>query len=119
MRVLRWLHWEEVSGGRAHTCGLTTDNKAYYWGAPAGADLTGADLLTPTLVPGGVAFRRIEAGGGHTCGISLEDRAYFWGFNTNGEVGTGTTTYYYDQRSWSQGAVATAFSTRGTPTPAP
>src|SRR3954454_25179092 len=72
------------------------DNKAYCWDAHAGADLTGADLLKPTLVPGGVVFRRIDVGGSHTCGITLEDRAYCWGFNISGEVGAGTTTYYYD-----------------------
>lgn len=97
VRVLGGLRWEEVSGGQTHTCGLTTDNKAHCWGAHGGADGTGADLLKPALVPGGVVFRRIEAGGGHTCGISVEDRAYCWGFNVDGEVGTGTTTYYYAQ----------------------
>jgi alpha-tubulin suppressor-like RCC1 family protein len=113
VRVLGGLHWEEVSSGQSHTCGLTLDNKAYCWGAHAGADLTGADLLKPTLVPGGVVFRRIDAGGSHTCGITQEDRAYCWGFNINGEVGVGTTTFYYDQPVPVSGSRRDAFLTAG------
>jgi alpha-tubulin suppressor-like RCC1 family protein len=97
VRVLGGLHWEEVTSGATHTCGLTLDNRAYCWGAHAGADLTGTDQLQPTRVPGSVVLRRIEAGSGHTCGIGVDDRAYCWGFNTDGEVGTGSSTYYYDQ----------------------
>jgi hypothetical protein len=28
------LSFYQVSGGGSHTCGITTDNRAYCWGAP-------------------------------------------------------------------------------------
>jgi alpha-tubulin suppressor-like RCC1 family protein len=67
-----------------HTCGVTTDNKAYCWGkngwelgsVAAGDD---ANQTTPRLVSGGLAFRAVDAHARHTCGVTTGAEAYCWG----------------------------------------
>ena len=60
------LSFRMVSAGRGHTCGVTTDNRAYCWGT------------RPTLVPGGHQFLEVSAGEGLTCGVTTNYRAYCW-----------------------------------------
>jgi alpha-tubulin suppressor-like RCC1 family protein len=85
----------QISGGGGHSCGITSDNKAYCWGANGSGELgTGSrdenDHLRPLLVSGGLSFRQVKAGLGFTCGVTLADRAYCWGFNGQGQLGDGT-----------------------------
>src|SRR5512133_1539824 len=61
----------QLSTGDAHTCGVTTDNRAYCWGVNEYGRLgdgTTGDRLTPVAVVGGLPFRQISAGANHTCG---------------------------------------------------
>lgn len=84
----------QVSAGEFHTCGVTTDNLAYCWGANGGTlgDGTTVDRLRPAAVLGGLRFRHVSAGDGqHTCGVTTDYRAYCWGLNNAGELGDGTT----------------------------
>src|SRR4051812_31405788 len=90
------LSFHEVSVGRGHTCGLTSDGKAYRWGSNHWGELgdgTTIQRLTPVLVAGGLKFIHLAAGGGFTCGLrqlGRVTRAYCWGSNSVGQLGTGT-----------------------------
>jgi alpha-tubulin suppressor-like RCC1 family protein len=101
------LVFSQVSGGGAHTCGLTTDSLAYCWGYNASGQLgdgtdTGPEGCSgaigpfgcstrPVLVSGGHRFRQVSAGAYHSCGVTGDYRAYCWGSN-GGALGDGTTT---------------------------
>ncbi len=87
--------WSQLAGGFRFNCGVTQENLAYCWGINTLPDGTSPPRLTPTAIPGGLRFQVIEAGAGHVCAITTVDRLYCWGYNTDGEVGTGATTYYY------------------------
>lgn len=90
------LSFYQVSAGFYHTCGVTTDNRAYCWGYNGDGELgngTPDVRVRPTAVAGGLQFRAISAGDyHHTCGLTMDYRAYCWGGNWYGEVGDGTTT---------------------------
>jgi alpha-tubulin suppressor-like RCC1 family protein len=91
------LRFRQLSpDGSAHTCGVTTDDRAYCWGrnAAVGAlgDGTTTDRLTPVAVAGGLSFRQVSAGGFHTCGVTTTNLAYCWGYNADGQLGDSTTT---------------------------
>jgi Regulator of Chromosome Condensation (RCC1) repeat protein len=95
------LAFRQVSAGLRHTCGVTTDDRAYCWGSNVDevgggeggqlGDGTTTNRLRPVLVAGGLRFRQVSAGVSHTCGITTDDRAYCWGSNGAGQLGDGTT----------------------------
>ena len=85
----------QVSAGEEHTCGVTTDNRAYCWGYNGKGQLgdgTTTDRHTPVAVAGGLRFHAISTGQGTTCGVTTDYRAYCWGDNVLGQLGDGTTT---------------------------
>ena len=111
------LSFRQVSAGGEHTCGTTTDDRAYCWGdgrpAPvavssglrflevnAGVSTNcgitidqrlycwGHDLI-PAEVPGGRRFRQVSVGDHHICAVNPFDVAFCWGENTFGQLGTG------------------------------
>jgi alpha-tubulin suppressor-like RCC1 family protein len=102
------LAFSQLSGGGEHTCGLTTDFRAYCWGYNEDGQLgdgtnTGPESCTgavgpfgcstrPVPVAGTRQFRQVSAGGLHTCAVTADFRAYCWGSNSFGELGDGTTT---------------------------
>jgi alpha-tubulin suppressor-like RCC1 family protein len=88
------LSFRQVSAGGTHSCGVTTDNRAYCWGVGGGplGDGTTTQRLTPVAVTGGLRFLHVSAGGSHTCGLTTENRAYCWGDNVFGQLGDGTIT---------------------------
>jgi alpha-tubulin suppressor-like RCC1 family protein len=108
VRVAGGLAFRRVSAGRNwHTCGVTTGNVAYCWGANQVGQLgngsrTGPQICPhpsvddfacstrPTRVAGGLAFRQVSAGGNHTCGVTTAGRAFCWGA-PGGALGDGTT----------------------------
>jgi alpha-tubulin suppressor-like RCC1 family protein len=87
------LSWRQISAGGYHTCGVTTDNRAYCWGSPGhlGVGTTMAHLK-PAPVAGGHSFRQVSAGPQHTCGVTTDDRVYCWGDNFFGQLGNGSLT---------------------------
>ncbi len=89
------LSFRQVSAGLRHTCGVTTDDRAYCWGDNATGQLGNGGVLdrgSPVPVAGGLRFILVSAGGSYTCGLTTGERAYCWGENTAGQLGDGTTT---------------------------
>ena len=87
------LTFRQVSAGGDHSCGVTTDDRAYCWGPNVYGQLgdgTNTLRLTPVPVLGGLRFRGVSAGTDHTCGVTTDDVAYCWGYNGAGQLGDGT-----------------------------
>src|SRR5687768_15505286 len=67
------LSFRQVSAGVSHTCGVTTDDKAYCWGYNFSGQLgdgTTTQRTVPVAVRGGLRFLRVSAGSSHTCGLA-------------------------------------------------
>jgi alpha-tubulin suppressor-like RCC1 family protein len=98
------LPFRQVSAGYNHTCGVTTDDRAYCWGYSQWGQLgngttsgpeecnTHPCSSRPVAVLGGLRFRHVIAGTEFTCGLTTNNRAYCWGRNESGQLGDGTTT---------------------------
>lgn len=90
------LSFRQVSAGRWHTCGVTTDDRAYCWGLGNRGQLGdgttgyGRRQFVPIAVKGGHAFRQVSAGYDHTCAVTTTNQAFCWGWN-GGTLGDGTT----------------------------
>lgn len=89
--------WDTVSAGDQHSCGVTTDGRAYCWGAGANGRLGNngvADAPSPVQVPtmGFSDWTVIAAGGSHTCGVNEEGGAFCWGADLFGQLGNGATS---------------------------
>ncbi len=82
-----------ASNGGLSTCGVTTDDLGYCWGANNFGNLgdgTFQTRLIPAAVVGGLRFKEVREGVTHTCGLTTDGRAYCWGENNNGQLGNGT-----------------------------
>jgi alpha-tubulin suppressor-like RCC1 family protein len=89
------LAFYQVSAGSSHTCGVTSDNRAFCWGSGNVGQLgngTTTRRLRPVAVAGTLRFRQVSAGTDHTCGVTPAYRAYCWGSNRAGALGDGTQT---------------------------
>jgi alpha-tubulin suppressor-like RCC1 family protein len=89
------LTFRQLSAGQWHTCGVTTDNRAYCWGDNSTGQLgngTLEDRARPMPVAGGLRFILVSAGATYSCGVTSSNRAYCWGKNDRGQLGDGTTT---------------------------
>ncbi|HET9274776.1 MAG TPA: hypothetical protein VFN96_01765, partial [Gemmatimonadales bacterium] len=70
------LTFRTISAGGFHSCGVTTDDRAYCWGYNQFGQLgdgTNVNRMVPTRVAGGLAFRQVSAGSHHTCGVTTGD----------------------------------------------
>ncbi len=85
-----------VAAGTNFTCAVTTAGAAKCWGLGSSGQLgTGAssNSSTPAQVSGltsGIAS--VVAGNLHACARSTAGAVRCWGFNSNGQLGDGTTT---------------------------
>jgi alpha-tubulin suppressor-like RCC1 family protein len=87
---LRFLY---VEAGSRHSCGVTTDHRAWCWGDGRDGQLgNGRTYLSfwPRRVAGGLRFERVTAGTIESCGLTTGNRAYCWGDNSWGQLGDGT-----------------------------
>jgi RHS repeat-associated protein len=81
--------------GFHHACALTTGGAVKCWGHNATGELgdgTTTDSHTPVNVSGltsGVSL--IAAGDSHTCALVANSGIQCWGYNSNGQLGDGTT----------------------------
>lgn len=84
--------WTQVSAGVRHSCGITTDAKAYCWGYNTSGQLgigSQVNQSRPTLVAGGLSWSQVSAGTDYTCGITTGGVAYCWGTGATGQLGNG------------------------------
>jgi len=85
-----------ITAGDGHTCALTTGGAVKCWGYNEFAQLgdgTTTNRLTPVYVSGlGSGVTAIAAGGEHTCALTAGGALKCWGWNSDGQVGDGTTT---------------------------
>jgi alpha-tubulin suppressor-like RCC1 family protein len=88
--VLGGLPFSQISAGGDHTCGVTTDDRAYCWGRNDYGQLgdgTTVSKLTPVPVAGSRRFRVVSAGNFHSCGITPANVLFCWGTNRYGVMG--------------------------------
>jgi len=73
-----------VATGWSETCGLLGDSTLFCWG--------GTLPHTPTQIYGAPRrFAAISGGDSHFCGLTADGVAYCWGYNSDGQLGDGTT----------------------------
>lgn len=89
-----------ISGDGSTTCAVTTDKKAYCWGANAGSNgiLTTGGLKSEWAIPVQAAdqvlftdVKTISVSQHLACATKSDDTAWCWGENANGPVGNGST----------------------------
>jgi len=87
--------WRQLKAGDDHTCGVTTDDRAYCWGSGFWGNLGNGSMERrdqPTAVAGGLKFRQITVGWRHTCAVTPQNRVYCWGDGEGGQLGIGAVT---------------------------
>jgi alpha-tubulin suppressor-like RCC1 family protein len=91
------LTFRRLTAGYDHTCGVTTDSRAFCWGygknGQRGDGSVTERIRTPRAVLGGHLFTRVSAAVFHTCGVTPSNQAWCWGLNVDGELGAGTTIF--------------------------
>ncbi len=91
--VARALPFRRVSTGYYHTCGVTTDDRAFCWGLNTSGQVGDSSTAVRRLKPSQVArtrqFRLVDAGRDHTCAVTTGDRAFCWGNGHYGQIGNG------------------------------
>ncbi|MGH7568728.1 MAG: Ig-like domain-containing protein [Gemmatimonadales bacterium] len=88
------LAFARLSGGFAHSCGLTAGAAAHCWGENSNGQLgngSTASSAVPVAVGGGLFFDSLSAGAYHTCAVTSAGAAYCWGYNEAGQVGDNST----------------------------
>jgi alpha-tubulin suppressor-like RCC1 family protein len=84
-----------LSAGGIHTCALRAVGTVVCWGnssnGQAGDGTGGSDKLSPVTVSGLTDAVALSAGRIHTCALKASGSVVCWGFNSNGQLGDGTT----------------------------
>ena len=92
--------WSEISAGAGTTCGLTTSGAGYCWGwnsaGEVGNGTTTTQVNGPSAVLGGLTFSNVVSGSeaaadDTSCGLALDGIIYCWGWNSESQIGDGTT----------------------------
>jgi alpha-tubulin suppressor-like RCC1 family protein/uncharacterized protein YjbI with pentapeptide repeats len=78
-----------ITTGLHHTCAVTTTGTAYCWGRSYTTD---SNVPVAVTMPSGVSFATIDTREAHTCAVTTTGTAYCWGYNSDGQLGNGTTT---------------------------
>ena len=90
-------NWIQVSGGGAHSLGVTDDGIAYAWGNNNEGQLGdgtrfNANKSSPVTVLGGITnWRQVSGGTIHSLGLTDDGIAYAWGNGSFGRLGRGHT----------------------------
>lgn len=90
-----------ISSGASHSCALSSSGTVFCWGSNAYGQLGDTTVLqrnTPVAVVGvgGSGYLsdivNITAGSNQTCAVSSAGRAFCWGYNSDGNLGNGSTS---------------------------
>lgn len=85
----------DLALGSSHSCALLTDASVHCWGDnnydQLGEGGTATSHANPVAVPGLVGVVELAAGGAHNCARFADGTARCWGYNSDGELGDGTT----------------------------
>src|SRR5450756_1827138 len=86
-----------IAGGTHHSLALTSTGQVLAWGSNAYGQLgngTTTQSSTPVAVslPSGTTVTAIAAGSAHSLALTSTGQVLAWGYNTDGELGNGTTT---------------------------
>ena len=95
----------QVSAGAAHSLALGSDGNAYAWGFNGNGRLgdgTTTTRYTPVRVktpdrktypdlPKDFTYVQVSAGEQHSLALGSDGNAYAWGYNSNGQLGDGTS----------------------------
>ncbi len=88
-------NWAQVSAGRLHSLGVTSDGIAWAWGFNGQGRLgdgTTVSKTSPVSVIGGITnWSQVSAGDSHSLGVTSSGIAWAWGSNGQGQLGDGTT----------------------------
>ncbi|MBN9366115.1 MAG: IPTL-CTERM sorting domain-containing protein [Comamonadaceae bacterium] len=84
-----------ITAGASHSCARTTAGAVQCWGDNYYGQLgdgSTTQRTTPVAVSGlGSGVAAIAAGSGHSCALTTAGAAHCWGYNTNGQLGDGST----------------------------
>lgn len=98
--VVNTSGFSSITAGNGFTCALKSSNgKTYCWGANSVGQLginSTIDASTPQAVLSSGSFtnldaKAVSAGDQFACAVDSSDKAYCWGYNSNGQLGDGTT----------------------------
>jgi alpha-tubulin suppressor-like RCC1 family protein len=89
-----------LGAGNVHTCALSTTGVPWCWGENGASQLGRTTFLpqggpAPVNTPAGgwpEPATKMDVGGDHSCALS-GGSLYCWGYNTNGQIGNGTTQH--------------------------
>lgn len=96
LRVGTEVDWVRPVPGQQYTCGTKRDASVWCWGQNIGSTadegfplgIEGAELDTPTRVPGLPAVTALTTMVFHTCALASGGDVYCWGRNAEGQLGT-------------------------------
>jgi len=89
--------WKQVACGDVHTTAIKTDGTLWAWGSNGSYQLgiggQNAQFPNPTEVfGGGTNWKQVTAGEFHSAAVKTDGTLWAWGFNTDGQIGNGTTS---------------------------
>jgi alpha-tubulin suppressor-like RCC1 family protein len=80
------VRFAQLSSYGNHTCGLSTEGKAYCWGANGWGQLgsysNGNPSYSMVAVPGGLTFKQVSVAAEHSCALTTGGAMYCWGNNS-------------------------------------